>query len=76
MMKGLKHCPFCGGKVELREKQWVSRYDSKRKMNYLQIACSMCPVYMDDLPYKPDTPICDIEEYKQKLIERWNERVS
>lgn len=75
-MAELKPCPFCGGKVELHEKHWVSRSDSKRKMNYFHIVCSMCDIYMEDLPYKPDTPICDIEEYKQKLIERWNERVS
>lgn len=71
----MKACPFCGGNVCLITNHWKSKVYEKRKMDYLTIICEKCDVIMQDLPYKCDTPVEIVNEFKEKLIDRWNERV-
>ena len=69
-MTGLKPCPFCGGAVT------VARYDNWWSIiasgNDPKLSCR-CRLFMESELFHDEE---SKQETKEKLIERWNRRVS
>lgn len=74
MNKELEHCPFCGGEVSIAKTEdvsnglmwfYITRGNGKDRCN--------CRVFMEGRQFNPD--FCSVEEMKQELIDRWNNRI-